>query len=83
MLETLAPICDLDVDYTHLETEHERFTRQVAIAVNEDSDLADYVRRLETAQPSDPPPLPPADLPTSEGLIDELEDFLRESRNDD
>ena len=83
LLEALTPICALNVDFSHLEKEHERFTRQVAIAVNEDNDLADYVRRLETAQPTGPPPLPPTELPTSEGLIDELEDFLRESRSDD
>ena len=83
LLEALTPVCDLAVDYAPLEKEHDRFTKQVAIAVNENDELAEYVRRLEEAQPSDPPPLPPTELPTSEGLIDELEDFLRQSRNDD
>jgi len=83
LLEALTPVCDLAVDYTHLEKEHDRFTKQVNIAVNEDDELADYVRRLEEAQPDEAPPAPPAELPTSEALIDELEDFLRQRRNED
>ena len=80
LLESLTSICNLTIDYSRLEQERDRFAKQVAVAIEEDDNLTEYVRRLEEIQ-SDEHLLPPsADLPSSHGLIDELEDFLRQSR---
>ncbi len=83
LLERLGTICALPVDYERLEREEARFTRRVEAALAENEELEAYVRQLEARgeEATDGEP-PPAELPSAEGLIEDLEDYLRESRRE-
>lgn len=88
LLDKLSEVAGLHVDFRLLERETDRFHRQVGAAMDENDNLASYVSQLEQAHRSDESadddaPEGPVELPTADGLIDELEDFLRESRQDE
>lgn len=83
LLARLNRLLDLHVPLAELEREAREFDEQVARAVERDPDVAAYVRQLEERNATDEESPPErADLPSGEGLLDELEDFLRRSRGD-
>ncbi|NQV06808.1 PAC2 family protein [bacterium] len=73
LLETAAPILDSGIDVSELEQVAAEFTAQVEEALEENDELAAYVRRLQEADPT-AMPLNPGE---SERLITEIEHFLR------
>lgn len=88
LLQKLEEFTGHLADYDHLDGETERFMRQVDDAMRANENLSNYVRQLEETQTEDGraserAPEAPRDLPTAEGLIDELEEFLRRSRQDE
>lgn len=80
LLKYLASLVDLDVDLAELGDAAIAFESQVNRAVANNQELATYIRRLEEgydqAQGS-PPPGPFKELPSSDVVIQDLEDFLR------
>ena len=89
LLEKFAELSGLTVNYEYLDKEIDGFQRRMRTAVEQNERLASYIRRLEEVQgarapaDADVPPGAPLELPSAEGLIEELEDFLRESRRPD
>lgn len=74
-------LLDLGIDLHDLEESGERFDRQVEEAVAQNPDVRAYVRQLEEA--GDEEPEPPAELPASDTILAELEEFLRERLHGD
>lgn len=73
-----------------LETQAEEFARQVRGAMSQSPDADAYVRQLEEQYDSNRPPVPRAlqppraeELPATEDILSDLENFLRESRGTD
>jgi hypothetical protein len=73
-----------------LETQAEEFARQVRGAMAQSPDADAYVRQLEEQYDSNRPPVPRAlqppraeELPATEDILSDLENFLRESRGTD
>jgi predicted ATP-grasp superfamily ATP-dependent carboligase len=82
LLERVETICGIPIDYEHLHLEERRFDRQVKAAMEESDDLSAYVQQLEqTVATEDAPPRPP-ELPPAEVLIEDLEEYLRRSRDE-
>ena len=83
LLEGLSGVMDTDVDTTGLEKTAEEYREQVSAAVSQDSNLASYVQMLEERYDSQTEEEGPRDLPTGEDLAQELENFLRDQRDDE
>jgi predicted ATP-grasp superfamily ATP-dependent carboligase len=85
LLHRLASLTGGMAPLGNLEKEAANYERSIAALVNQDDDLAGYVRRLENAvdstdpvpEPAVAPPLPTDDA-SAEALVEELEQFLRE-----
>ena len=84
LLERLETICTLPLNYERLKQEETRFTERVEAALLENEELASYVRELEARQGKEPEnDSPPPELPSADGLIEDLEDYLRQSRGEE
>ena len=87
LLESVQELTGVDVQYTDLTREMGRFHRQMTIAMRENENLATYVRQLEAsrsdAAPGGGDPEAQPELPSAEGLISDLEAFLRRNRSED
>lgn len=88
LIASLAQLYDLEIDRSELEEAATRFNVQVARAIANDSDVAAYVRQLEERDPvgdgAEEAVDTPAELPSSDVLVRELEEFLRRgSQGDD
>lgn len=83
LLEGLSGVMDIDVDTAGLEKTAEEYREQVSAAVSQDSNLASYVQMLEERYDSQAEEEGPRDLPTGEDLAQELENFLRDQRDDE
>jgi proteasome assembly chaperone (PAC2) family protein len=88
LLERLNGGLKLDLRLHDLEVFCARFDAQVAAAVERDPQMAEYARRIEEELPDDEPerpatPPPESDLPDAQSMVDDLEQFLREQRDDD
>ena len=88
LLERLNAGLKLDLRLHDLEVFCARFDAQVAAAVERDPQMADLARRIEEQLPPEEvveTPEAPAesDLPDADSMVDDLEQFLREQRNDD
>ncbi len=89
--QTVASLFDLTVDLSELNHAAERFNAQIAQAIAADPDVANYVRQLEQRLPlpsaetesSESPPTVPSDLPSAETIVQQLEEFLRQRRQDE
>ncbi len=84
LLRRLQRILELEFDYSELEAAGERFVGEINTAISGNSEVLDYVRRLETAMDSgeedrdaETTPLPPG-----EDLVLDVEEFLRGQRDD-
>jgi proteasome assembly chaperone (PAC2) family protein len=91
IVQTVASLFDLTLDLSELDHAAERFNAQIAQAIAADPDVANYVRQLEQripappAEPESPEPSPPVsgDLPSAETIVQQLEEFLRQRRQDE
>jgi proteasome assembly chaperone (PAC2) family protein len=88
LLERLNAGLKLDLRLHDLEVFCARFDAQVAAAVERDPQMADLARRIEEQLPPEEvveTPEAPAesDLPDADSMVDDLEQFLREQRDDD
>ena len=83
MLRQVANLLDLTLDLDDLERQADSFDSQVSQAIAQNPEVAEYVRRLESQEGGDgdagraPERPTPPDLPSSDALIKELEDFLK------
>ena len=88
LLEVLNEALKLDLRLHDLEVFCARFDAQIASAVERDPQMAEYARRIEADLP-DEDDMPAADepgesnLPDGPSMVDDLERFLREQRDDD
>ncbi|AHY46320.1 Uncharacterized protein (ATP-grasp superfamily) [Rubrobacter radiotolerans] len=85
LLHKLTDLTDIPVDASQLEKTSGDYQEQISAAVQRDSDLSSYVRMLEDRYDS----LSGAegreaerDIPTGDELARELEDFLRDQRDE-
>lgn len=85
LLARAAELLDFTWDLSELQRAAVDFTIQVGLAIEEQPELKDYVRRLEASEArhseqgeasDDQPGLPP-ELPPTEMLVQDLEDYLR------
>ncbi len=83
LLERLAEISGLSIDYGRLRREEQRFEERVGSAMEESDELRGYVTQLEESVQEAPAAAPPAELPSAEGLIADLEEYLRRTRGDE
>jgi proteasome assembly chaperone (PAC2) family protein len=82
LVRGVADVFDFRVDLSELERSAVRFNNQVARAIADDADVAAYVKQLEEREGSAGEPRlaelpPPADLPSADVLIGELEEFFK------
>lgn len=76
----------LDLSLHDLEVFCARFDAQIASAVSDDPQMAEYARRVEEQLEGEPPEEPRSDasqddeLPDASAVVDELERFLREQQ---
>lgn len=87
MLRQLNRGLDLGLDLARVERQAARFETQVNEAVAENSEIISYVRKLEEEQglpgPEEPvSPSPREELPSSDVLLQDLEDYLRRQRGE-
>ena len=88
ILQRLSRLLDLALDLQELERVALRFDAQVAEAVAQNPEAADYVRQLESgtlpdveeADDEEEDTARSSDLPSGDALIKDLEDFLRRRR---
>ena len=78
LLEALRDLTGLEIDTGEIELSARIFEREVSEAIEEDGNLAGYVRRLEEAADLGERDDGPAEVPTGDDLAAELERFLRE-----
>ncbi|MEP6871363.1 MAG: PAC2 family protein [Anaerolineaceae bacterium] len=85
LLRRLQKILAIEFDYSELDAAGSRFLQEINTAISGNSDLLEYVRRLETAVDSggDPGATEGAALPPAEDLVLDVEAFLRNQRDDD
>jgi proteasome assembly chaperone (PAC2) family protein len=77
LAERIRELLGLQVETDGLEVAALRWEREVTDAIDEDGNLAHYVKRLEEAAESGGSP-DPTDVPSGEDLAAELEKYLRE-----
>lgn len=83
LLTRVQVLFDLLVPLVSLEHEADEFDQQVAKAVERDPDVAAYVRRLEESAATDEDgSTERTELPASDTIVRELEEFLRRSRGE-
>lgn len=88
ILRQVARLLDLTLDLDDLARRADAFDEQVSQAIAQNPEVAEYVRRLEQREPGgainqqEEKPAPPSDLPSSDALIKELEDFLKRQQSD-
>ena len=88
LLERLNAALGLELTLHDLEVFAARFDAQVAAAVEENPQMADYARRIEQQEADAEPEAiggaqsDQGELPDPQAMVDELERFLREQRGD-
>ena len=80
LLTRLRSLVDLDLDLEELRQAGEAFQQEVSKAIDKQSEVGAYVQRLE--QRYDAANEPETEVPSSEEMVKELEDFLRSQRQD-
>lgn len=81
LLERFSDLTGISVDTGELEKNAGDYQEQISAAVSRDSDLASYVQMLEDRYDSQSEGS--RDLPSGDDLAQELEDFLRDQRDDE
>lgn len=88
LLRAIADLFDLKLDLGELDRAVVRFNNQIAEAIANDADVANYVRQREQREPaveSEPEEESGAgagDLPSPESIVQQLEEFLRRRGED-
>ena len=84
LLRRLQKILKLEFDYTELQAAAERFVGEINTALAANTEVLEYVRRLETTLDSgeDVSPAEGTPLPRAEDLVLDVEEFLRNQRGD-
>ena len=80
MLRQLDRGLNLGLDLRRVERRAAEFDRQVNQAVSGNSEISSYVRKLEEEHGRagvDEPSMPQGELPSSESIVEDLEEFLR------
>jgi proteasome assembly chaperone (PAC2) family protein len=87
ILRRLAVLLELNLNLAELERQGAAFNAQVSEAIAKNPEVADYVRGLEAKEGvgrvepvTEEKPEPTGDLPSSESLIQDLEDFFKKQR---
>ena len=86
LLRRLQPIIGLEFDFTELQAAGKRFVAEVDTAISGNSEIVEYVHRLEAAVDNganDDPQIQPGPLPAGKDLVLDVEEFLRGKRDDD
>ncbi|HET7738401.1 MAG TPA: PAC2 family protein [Tepidiformaceae bacterium] len=87
LLRRLQSMLDLEFDFTDLEAAGVRFVAEVDAVVSSNPEISSYVRRLEEAYDSGVDPDEDPDesgyLPAPEDAVLDVEEFLRNLRDDD
>lgn len=81
----LSDLLEVDLDIRELDLSARQFERQVNEAVKQNPEIVAYVRQLEESQTEDAEvdlEETPAELPSGEAVVRDLEEFLRQSRQD-
>lgn len=79
LLEALDDALDLTADLSPLRTVADEFERQVSMAVRDNEEVQEQIRRLEERYDAHEQPAP---LPPTGSIIEDLEQFLRKQRED-
>ncbi|MEO6397229.1 MAG: PAC2 family protein [Tepidiformaceae bacterium] len=84
LLRRLQKILQIEIDYSELESAGSRFVDEINTAISGNSDVLEYVRRLESELDSgqSTPPAEGTPLPAGEDLVLDIEEFLRSQRDD-
>ncbi len=84
LLRRLQPIIGLEFDVSDLLVAGQRFVAEVDTAISGNPEVVEYVHRLEAALDSGPEPAAqqPGPLPAGEDLVLDVEEFLRNQRDD-
>jgi proteasome assembly chaperone (PAC2) family protein len=86
LLTRLQELLGMSLDLRELEAANERFVTEVNSALSVNPEVAEYVRRLEEALDSGSEEMgeaPPGELPAGEELVLDVEEFLRQQREDE
>ena len=90
LLESVETVVDVQIDYSGLNEQIDRFTEQMKKAMAENEELREYVQRLEEMAGDEPAQAAQAqaaegasELPSADVLIEDLEDFLRQRQEGD
>jgi len=88
LLRSLSPLFDVDLDLGKLEKAVADFEREVGKAIASNPEIAAYVQELERrsdalSEEDAMAGAEGAELPGGEKLIEELEEFLKDKREDD
>jgi proteasome assembly chaperone (PAC2) family protein len=81
LLERFSDLTGISVDTSELDRNAGDYQEQISAAVSRDSDLASYVQMLEERYDSQAEGT--RDLPSGDDLAQELEDFLRDQRDEE
>lgn len=81
LLERFSDLTGIQIDTSELDRTAGDYQDQISAAVSRDSDLASYVQMLEDRYDSQAEGV--RDLPSGDDLAQELEDFLRDQRDDE
>lgn len=79
LLDALDDALGLRADLSPLRTVAEEFERQVTMAVRDNEEVQEQIRRLEERYDAQEQPSP---LPSAPSIIEDLEQFLRKQRED-
>ena len=78
LLTKLKGLVELDVDLDEMSVAGEAFDAEVTQAIARQADVSGYVRRLERRYDADY--ISTTDFPSSEAMVEELEEFLKSQR---
>ena len=81
LLSRLRTLVDFELDFESLRKKGEEFEAEVAEALVSQNEVEEYVRQLE--KDYDATNAPSGDIPSSDVLVEELEDFLRRQQGDE
>ena len=80
LLDRLRTLVDHEVDLEELRSAGESFEAEVTKAMGKQAELGAYVRRLEKRYDAAYTQTQTDEIPSSEDMVQELEDFLKSQR---
>lgn len=82
LLRRLQPIVGMEWDLSELDSAADRFVDEVNTALSGNPEIQDYVQQLESAVDAGIEAEPQSQLPRAEDVLLDIEQLLRESRED-